>query len=206
MYVTELDSFVQKFQQLWKAGVTAHLDVDCHAGKAWVGLRVQLGHVPGPVQHQVHRPSHQRPHRGPAYQRRQERRQASKAAEESSRDDNSLPADKASNKSVMEQDDLTDKSEDDHISNTAEQAEGNFACDICDFKSNWKNGLSVHISRKHAQMEQLDGGNSVSDDLDDDEDKYMKTIEYWKRGWLGTVFQTFLDAVDVIENSDLTEV
>ena len=51
-------------------------------------------------------------------------------------------------------------------------------------------------------MEQLDGGNSVSDDLDDDEDKYMKTIEYWK---LGTVFQTFLDANDVIDNSDLTE-
>jgi hypothetical protein len=28
--------------------------------------------VPGPVQHQVHHPSHQRPHRGPAYQCRQE--------------------------------------------------------------------------------------------------------------------------------------
>jgi hypothetical protein len=73
MHVTELDSFLQKFQQLWKAGVTAHLDIDSHAGKAWVGLRVQLGHVPGPVQHQVHRPTHLRPH---AYQRRQERRQA----------------------------------------------------------------------------------------------------------------------------------
>ena len=61
------------------------------------------------------------------------------------------------------------------------------------------------MSRKHAQMEHLDDGNSLSDDLDDDEDKYMKTIEYWKHGKLGTVFQTFLEANDVIDNSDLTE-
>jgi hypothetical protein len=53
MYVTELDSFVKKFYQLWNNGLTAHLDLDTHAGNAWVGLRVQLGHVPGPP-HQVH--------------------------------------------------------------------------------------------------------------------------------------------------------
>ena len=33
------------------AGETAHLDLDTHAGEAWVGLRVQLG---GPVHHQHH--------------------------------------------------------------------------------------------------------------------------------------------------------
>ena len=66
--------FFQKFHQLRKAGVTAHLDLDAHAGTAWVGLRVQLGQVPGPVHHQDHQPHPQR--RGPAYQRRQERRQA----------------------------------------------------------------------------------------------------------------------------------
>ena len=53
MYVTELDSFVKKFYQLWNNGLTAHLDLDTHAGNAWVGLRVQLGHVPSPP-HQVH--------------------------------------------------------------------------------------------------------------------------------------------------------
>ena len=53
MAVTEVDSFVRKFHQLWKAGLTAHLDLDTHAGGAWVGLRVQLGHVPGPLHHQV---------------------------------------------------------------------------------------------------------------------------------------------------------
>ena len=39
MYVTELDSFVQKFHQLWKAGVTAHLDLD---GLAFVSSLVMF--------------------------------------------------------------------------------------------------------------------------------------------------------------------
>ena len=46
MHATELDSFVGKFHQLWKAGFTAHLDLDTHAGNAWIGLRVQLGPAP----------------------------------------------------------------------------------------------------------------------------------------------------------------
>ena len=53
MFVTELDSFVHQFHQLWNAGYNAHLDLDTHAGHAWVGLRVQLGQVPGPLHHQV---------------------------------------------------------------------------------------------------------------------------------------------------------
>jgi hypothetical protein len=53
--------------------------VDTHAGKAWVGLRVQLGQVPaGPVHHPVHHPPHRQ--RGPAYQRRLERRSAVRAS------------------------------------------------------------------------------------------------------------------------------
>ena len=40
----EIHSFVEKFHQLWKAGLSAHLDLDIHAGEAWVGLRVKLGH------------------------------------------------------------------------------------------------------------------------------------------------------------------
>jgi hypothetical protein len=48
MSITELDTFVKKFYQLLNAGHTAHLDDDTRAGLAWVGLRVQLGHAPGP--------------------------------------------------------------------------------------------------------------------------------------------------------------
>ena len=36
MYGAELESFVQKFNDLWKAGKTAHLDIDTRDGYAWV--------------------------------------------------------------------------------------------------------------------------------------------------------------------------
>ena len=39
----ELNSFVTKFKQLWKGGFNAHLDLETCDGKAWIGLRVQLG-------------------------------------------------------------------------------------------------------------------------------------------------------------------
>ena len=41
--MTELQSFICLFHQAWKAGVTAHLDLEIHAGQAWVGLRAPLG-------------------------------------------------------------------------------------------------------------------------------------------------------------------
>ena len=52
----QMEDFVRKFRQLWRDGFTAHLDLDCHAGQAWCGIRVQLGHPPGPghQQQQVH--------------------------------------------------------------------------------------------------------------------------------------------------------
>ena len=44
-----LNSFVGKFHQLWRTGSSDHLDLEleleCHAGQAWVGIHVQLGHV-----------------------------------------------------------------------------------------------------------------------------------------------------------------
>ena len=45
MAVEEIDKFVLKFKSLWKSGLTAHLDLDAHAGEAWVGLRVRVGGV-----------------------------------------------------------------------------------------------------------------------------------------------------------------
>ena len=50
MVVTEIDSFILKFKNLWKSGLSAHLDLDTHSGQAWVGLRVRLGH---PLHRQV---------------------------------------------------------------------------------------------------------------------------------------------------------
>ena len=82
MFVTELDTFVKKFHQLWHDGFTAHLDLDTQAGNAWVGLRVQLGQAPGPPHWQVH-PHPQQVHakkESPSRQRRRDRRVAEKVA------------------------------------------------------------------------------------------------------------------------------
>ena len=37
----------------------------------------------------------------------------------------------------------------------------------------------------------------------DDNDKYIGTHNYWKTGRLTTIFQSFLDANDIIESSNL---
>ena len=90
MSVTELDTFIQKFYQLWNAGQTAHLDVDTHAGKAWVGLRVQLGQVPGPLHHHPHPPfiQPQKKSVSPSRQRRRARRAAARLTAEEAANQN----------------------------------------------------------------------------------------------------------------------
>jgi len=79
--MTELDTFICKFHQLWQCGQTAHLDLDTHAGTAWVGLRVQLGHhPPAPLYHHpgYHHPQHV-PRASPSRERRRKRRAAAAA-------------------------------------------------------------------------------------------------------------------------------
>ena len=69
MLSSELDSFVLKFKSLWYSGIDAHLDVETHAGQAWVGLRVGLGHPPGlPQPHLLRKKD------SPSKQRRRARR------------------------------------------------------------------------------------------------------------------------------------
>ena len=42
---SEVYSFMFKFNQLLRAGYDAHLDVNAHAGNAWVGLKLNLGQL-----------------------------------------------------------------------------------------------------------------------------------------------------------------
>jgi hypothetical protein len=126
-----------------------------------------------------------------------------------------LPADEARNANETVQDGLAEKSEE--ITNSVEQAvvveNGNdkpaekvledFPCLICDFSSNWKNGVEIHMARKHSTIDQTDG--NISDEVDDDEEKYADTSHYWKTGRLGTSFQIFSDANEIIERSNFPE-
>ena len=54
------------------------------------------------------------------------------------------------------------------------------------------------MSRKHCNVEQLDGMTDTSE-LENDE-KYENTEHYWKTGRLGTFYQFFIDANDVLDN------
>ena len=157
MFDSELQSFLWKFHQLRKSGVTAHLDVDTHAGQAWVGLRVMLG----PIQHQ---PSSMQRHRSPSYFRRQEKR---RAARQSSEESDKVVAGDAATK-------VNEEIRTSTIEKNAEEAskvDNDFSCEICDFHSNRRTGLQVHMSRKHALIEQIDGNTTlpVDDDKADEE-------------------------------------
>ena len=83
MFFPELDSFFHKFYYLWIAGHSAHLNLETHAGNAWVGLRVQLGHAHG-HRHQQHHPQFpqsNKKQKSPSRQRRRARRTAARQAD-----------------------------------------------------------------------------------------------------------------------------
>ena len=198
MNAPELESFMRKFHQLWKAGSTAHLDLDCHAGYAWIGLRVQLGPAHGPA-NQAPLPRY----RGPSYKRRQERRRAARAA---------APANSQTTAEVSENVVDAEKvdTQQENIENVVPEEEQNvastekvnvFTCNICAFQSKWENGLKIHTARKHKNIVQVDG----CDDIMDENDAYESSIGYWETGEVGMAYYTYLDAVKVIENSELSE-
>ena len=107
MFATELDSFVYKFNQLWSACHSAHLDLDTHAGRAWVGLRVQLGHhAPLPPFHLPHNfPQYSHKKDSPSRQRRRAKRAAAARqanADEASEIEEEVAVDVADNESAEE--------------------------------------------------------------------------------------------------------
>ena len=84
MNISELDSFVLKVRQLWRAGYDAHLHVETHQGHAWCNLQVHLGPaaVPGPVRPQQQQQQQQQvktKRKSPSYIRRKEARAAARA-------------------------------------------------------------------------------------------------------------------------------
>ena len=60
------------------------------------------------------------------------------------------------------------------------------------------------MSRKHIQLEQLDGAVDDSNDGDDDQE-YAGSKHYWSTGWLGGAYQSFLDANETVKKCDISE-
>ena len=134
-----------------------------------IGLRVQLGHPPGPVQeqHQVH----PRPARGPSYQRRQERHQAepASAAEMNAVAEESSAAQVGDEATEEDQGTDSDIAEEVILDKTGENA--NFAvqansCDFCEKTFSSVKGVKAHEGRVHkpssSPIPQLDGVGDMS--------------------------------------------
>ena len=75
MSLAELESFIFKFNHLWKTGQDAHIDIHSHAGNAWVGISLNLGQFPGPRACK----DPQRKNFSPSRVRRKERRAAARS-------------------------------------------------------------------------------------------------------------------------------
>ena len=76
MTVIELDNFVSQFKNLWRIGLDSHLDLECHAGQAWVGIRVRLG-----PEEPLHIPPQRKYRNNPSRQHRRARRAAARQQE-----------------------------------------------------------------------------------------------------------------------------
>ena len=144
---------------------------------------------------------------GPSRQRRRARRAEERARKVAENAD--IGTGEASEKGVNQSNDNEEEvvvetvSSENSISVEENIVEREFRCELCDFRSNWQNGLSIHMTRKHSKLEQLDGNDSFNEASEDD--KYSSIEHYLKNGWLGSAYQTFIDAIEVIDACDLQE-
>ena len=172
MEVTELDTFLQKFKQLWHSGHSAHLDLDSHAGHAWVGLRVRPGHAPGPLHQQLPK---RRTRDGPSRQRRRARRaedrkrQAEEANEEIVEDiaenatAGATQAEEAEAPAASEQvaEEVADTINNDeaaveevarNVVGKAAKPKSDFECELFDSSFKSSRGLRAHEGRAHLKQ------------------------------------------------------
>ena len=209
----ELESFFIKFKHLLHSGYNATLSLESVKGEAFVCLKAGLGPVNLPqttgncclsTQH----PTYVR-HRSPSYKRRQERRRRSFQTKQETVDEvnsdrtveetekvsglSSSKCDKdflSANGTRVENDAQAEEVSDLIIDSAAADIE--FACDICDFSSNWRNGLSFHISSSHE---------ITNEKLKSSDEIINLTQSYWKTGKLVSNMQVYVNALMDIEKA-----
>ena len=193
----ELDNFILKFHQLRSQGFTAHLDLDTHAGQAWVGLKVMLGHV----QQQHHPNSKPSRNRSPSYFRRQEKRKAARAADAESQttpDVNLVNI--ATAEGAFSSKDANRKCLIETVPSTKQATEKvSFKCELCDFVSNRESGLKIHTTRKHPTIEQLDGNIEDVNDSKYSDEMWSKELEENDEFIENYLMTGELDCCDAIE-------
>ena len=188
--VTELNSFVKKFKYLWKSGIGAHLNIDTHAGEAWVGLRVRLGHAPGPPHHQVHPQTREKSRNGPSRQRRRDRRAQERIhvqeAEEASKvESENVDAENAAVSKEGEKEpgvsNSTAEVVEDNLSDKSSNAEA-YSCNLCDARFSSLRAIQTHEGKKHkvtgSPIPQVDGASDEEVVYTFISDFHKEDIEY----------------------------
>ena len=142
----EIESFIFKFRNLCHAGIKASLSYDTENGEAFISLKAGFPNS-NPGFYEPH--GHPRVHRGPAYHRRQvRRREAAAAAGNTTSEAEEAP--RVSNEKVNNNTEVFDAAEkvvDMNIEDVSKSEKDEhhesqkFECEICDFSSNWSNGL-----------------------------------------------------------------
>ena len=96
---SKLHPFIHIFNELWKAGETAHINLNTHAGKAWINIRTPLGNYTNspkyptypPRTNTNHKPQpHSNTTRSPSYSHRQQRRKLARATNVTETNTNTL--------------------------------------------------------------------------------------------------------------------
>ena len=144
--------------------------------------------------------------RSPAYKRRQERRRASRSAAEEAtavkdEAEEAKTVNEEAEKQTFSNSEITDVAENVAVtskitpsSRNIKENDGKFECKSCDFSSKWEFGLQVHVKCVHAE----NLGAAMKE-------KYDNTSSYWKGGHLGTFYQRFLDANELVEGLGIPE-
>ena len=53
--MANLDYLINQFRQEWRAGKDARVQLECHAGHAWLSLHLHVQYPPPPQHQPVHR-------------------------------------------------------------------------------------------------------------------------------------------------------
>ena len=145
-------------------------------------------------------------HRSPSYKQRQERRRKlflnKNEIQDTERND-CKEADKVSGMSLIACEDeiiSTNGAEHENVDqagevcglNTTDIKEEVFNCELCDFSSNWRNGLLLHVSSTHEIK---------NDKLKSSDDVIHFTQLYWKTGELVNNMEVYINALMDIEKA-----
>ena len=214
----ELRQLFETFTRVWEAGGQTSLHFHTQDGQARAMLEIQLGppagprpgapdiseERPGPNHGPQHHqePVHQRPRRrGPSAKARDAARRTAWLQKKEERQQEA-PVENVIDTVILETLESGDTVNSDsevtlESSETDIETDNEYYCDLCVHKSQTKEGLKIHMGRKHKEIPQLDGEVKTERETDD-----------WWENNLTVSLQTlkvYQDVIEDIKESKLTE-